>query len=161
MSDVDAGGLTATEGDAEARPQIQINAQYVKDLSFENPAAPHSLFEEDPPQADVSVDVGVEGLGEDRYEVELRVTARANRGESRLFIAEVVYAGVFTLMNVDEAAVQPVCLIECPRMLFPFARRVIADVTRDGGFPPLMLDPIDFTALALNAVQEAEASEQA
>jgi len=155
MSDVQAGGEPAAEAGEAQRPQIQINAQYIKDLSFENPSAPQSLFDEEPPQVDVSVDVGAQTFGDDRYEVELRITARANRGEDRLFIAEVIYAGVFTLINVDEAAVRPVCLIECPRMLFPFARRVIADVTRDGGFPPLMLDPIDFTALLINAQEDA------
>lgn len=159
MSDTTIGDdQQAAEAGTGQRPQIQVNAQYVKDLSFENPNAPQSLITSaEAPQIEVTVDVGARGMGEDRYEVELRVTAHAARGAERAFVVEVVYSGVFTLLNVAEDALQAVCLIECPRILFPFARRIIADCTRDGGFPPLLLEPIDFAALYLNS-QQAEAA---
>jgi preprotein translocase subunit SecB len=159
MSDTTTGDeQQASEAAAAQRPQIQVNAQYVKDLSFENPNAPQSLISSaEAPQIEVTVDVGARGLGESRYEVELRVTAHAARGAERAFVVEVVYAGVFTLLNVTEDALQPICLIECPRILFPFARRIIADCTRDGGFPPLLLEPIDFAALYMSS-QQGEAA---
>jgi preprotein translocase subunit SecB len=129
-------------------PRIQINAQYLKDLSFENPNAPQSLVAtQAQPKIQVSVDVGARGMGNNRYEVELRISGKASRDEQTAFVVELQYAGLFTLHNVDADTVKLVCLIECPRLLFPFARRVIADATRDGGFPPLLLEPIDFAAL--------------
>lgn len=130
-------------------PRIQINAQYLKDLSFENPNAPQSLAQQQvgPPQIQVSVDVGARNYGEGRFEVELKISGEAKRDDQTAFMVELVYAGLFTLHNVDEQTTRLVCLIECPRLLFPFARRVIADATRDGGFPPLLLEPIDFAAL--------------
>lgn len=148
MSDTSAGGdgQPGPSGQ-DARPHLQINAQYVKDLSFENPNSPNSLMQNEAPQIEVSVDVGARNLAGNQYEVELRITANANHGEDRAFVCEVLYGGVFTLLNVEEQALQPVCLIECPRLLFPFARRIVADCTRDGGFPPLLLEPIDFAAL--------------
>lgn len=154
MSNSDDGGAADAEEqiDPAQAPQVQINAQYVKDLSFENPNAPQSLMTQaQSPQIQVSVDVGAQALGEDRYEVELRITANAERGEVKMFVVEVLYGGVFTLVNVEADDVKPVCLIECPRLLFPFARRVVADATRDGGFPPLLLEPIDFGAMYLNS----------
>ena len=139
---------TPQPGADDKAPRLQINAQYVKDFSFENPNAPASLGQQGgQPQIQVGVDVGARGYGEGRYEVELKITANAKREDKVAFVCELVYAGLFTLHNVDEPQTRMVCLIECPRMLFPFARRVIADATRDGGFPPLLLDPIDFAAL--------------
>jgi preprotein translocase subunit SecB len=162
MSDTTTGGAPAGGQPGPGnRPQIQINAQYVKDLSFENPQAPHSLMRGEAPQIEVSVDVGARNLAENQYEVELRITANAQHGEDRAFVTEVLYGGVFTLLNVEEQALQPVCLIECPRLLFPFARRIIADATRDGGFPPLLLEPIDFAALFINSQQQAAAEQAA
>jgi len=148
----DAAALDATQN----APHVKVHAQYVKDLSFENPGAPHSLSNQGTaPNIEVSVDVGARGLGPDQYEVELRITAQAAHEEKKAFVVEVQYAGVFSLHNVDEADLKPVCLIECPRLLFPFARRVVADATRDGGFPPLLLDPIDFAQLYLQSVENA------
>lgn len=154
MSNTEDGGAAenAAQIDPATAPQVQINAQYVKDLSFENPNAPQSLMTQaQSPQIQVSVDVGAHPLGENRFEVELRITANADRGEDRMFLVEVLYGGVFTLVNVDPDDVKPVCLVECPRLIFPFARRVVADATRDGGFPPLLLEPIDFGAMYLNS----------
>ena len=142
-------------------PHIAVNAQYVKDLSFENPNAPQSLLAGgEAPKIEVSVDVQARALGENRYEVELRITASATRQGVRAFVAEVQYAGLFTLLNFDNDTLRAICLIECPRLLFPFARRIIADVTRDGGFPPLMLEPIDFVALYRSQLA-AQANRQA
>lgn len=131
---------------AASAAQIQVLAQYVKDLSFENPAAPLSL-QGQKPALEVSVDVQARGLGVDQYEVLIRIRADAKSANQTVFVCEVSYAGVFMLKNIAQENVQPVLLIECPRQLFPFARRVVADLTRDGGFPPLLLDPIDFMTL--------------
>jgi preprotein translocase subunit SecB len=165
MSDAGAGdgasqGAGAAPQAQAAPPQIQILAQYVKDLSFENPNAPQSLTAaSEAPRIEVSVDVGARGMGQERFEIELRITAKAHRGETRAFVAEVLYAGLFALRNIPQEALQLVCLIECPRLIFPFARRILADATRDGGFPPLLLEPIDFAALYRQ--QEARAQAQA
>lgn len=149
MSDTPAtGNGQASDNQATAVPaaQIQILAQYVKDLSFENPAAPMSL-QGQKPALEVSVDVQARGLGIDQYEVSIRIRADAKSANQTVFVCELTYSGIFMLKNITPENVQPVLLIECPRQLFPFARRVVADTTRDGGFPPLMLDPIDFVAL--------------
>src|SRR5262245_44300425 len=148
MSDTPAGNGNgeALDNQAGAAPQIQVLAQYVKDLSFENPAAPMSLAGQKP-ALEVGVDVQARGLGVDQYEVLLRVRADAKAGTQTTFVCELSYAGVFLLKGIPQENVQPLLLIECPRLLFPFARRVVADTTRDGGFPPLLLDPIDFAAL--------------
>ncbi len=129
-------------------PHLTINAQYIKDLSFENPNAPQTLVQNEVrPQIEVNIDVQGRAVGPNLYEVALRITATARQNETVSFVAELLYGGLFTLLNIPEDQVEPICLIECPRLLFPFARRIIADVTRDGGFPPLLLDPIDFVNL--------------
>jgi len=149
MSDTPANGNGhAQDSQAAAVPasQIQVLAQYVKDLSFENPAAPMSL-QGQKPALEVGVDVQARGLGIDQYEVSIRIRADAKSANQTIFVCELTYAGVFMLKNITQENIQPVLLIECPRQLFPFARRVVADTTRDGGFPPLLLDPIDFMTL--------------
>lgn len=141
-------GNDAAPGQTGGAPGIAINAQYVKDLSFENPNAPQSLVQtQTRPQIEVNVDVQGRGIAQNVYEVALRITATAKQGEAVAFMIELLYAGVFTLQNIPQEQLEPVLLIECPRLLFPFARRVIADATRDGGFPPLMMEPIDFMQL--------------
>ena len=162
MTDTSAGNAGPEAADANQMPQVQINAQYVKDLSFENPNAPQSLLaSQDAPQIEVSVDVGARALGDNRFEVELRITAHAKRAEHQAFVVEVLYAGVFTLLNVPQETLRPVCLIECPRLLFPFARRIVADATRDGGYPPLLLEPIDFARLFMQQEQQAQQAQAA
>jgi len=151
---------TAEASDQNALPQLGLLAQYVRDLSFENPNAPASLSPGRPPQIEVGVDVRAQNVGEDRYEVELRIGATAKHEDKITFVTEVVYAGLFSIRNVPQESLQAVCLIEGPRLLFPFARRVIADVTRDGGFPPLLLDPIDFVALFRQMQAQAQAQPQ-
>ncbi len=132
----------------KARPQIGIRSQYVKDLSFENPAAPDRLAQAKG-APDIAVDVQVEArpLADGAYEVSLKITADARRDKAPVFLLELTYDGVFTFVDVPKEALEPALLVECPRLIFPFARRVVADVTRDGGFPPLLLAPIDFLAL--------------
>ena len=133
---------------AGQQPGLQILTQYVRDLSFENPAAP-ALSPPDGGAPDVSVDANVNArkLTENDFEVGLKFTIQAKFGDQVAFIAELMYCGVFRLINIPENDVRPVLLIEAPRQLFPFARRILADVTRDGGYPPIMLDPIDFLDL--------------
>ncbi|MEQ9641639.1 MAG: protein-export chaperone SecB [Alphaproteobacteria bacterium] len=152
------GAQPAQPGTDPNAPRIQINAQYLKDLSFENPNAPQSLAQQSgPPQIQVSVDVGARNFGDGRYEIELKINGEAKRDDQVAFMVELVYAGLFTLHNVDENTTRLVCLIECPRLLFPFARRVISDATRDGGFPPLLLEPIDFAALYRQQAEKQQA----
>ena len=139
----------ATEA-AEKSPQspsIQINAQYIKDLSFESPRAPMVLQEQAQPAIEVSVDVKAHRLAEKSFEVVLSASADAKTDSGQVFLVELTYAGVFTLDGVNEQQVAPILLVECPRLLFPFARAIIADATRDGGFPPLMIQPVDFARL--------------
>jgi preprotein translocase subunit SecB len=136
-------------------PQVAILTQYVKDLSFENPNAPASLQSTEQPRIDVNVAVNAKRAGDNVFEVELKINARAMAGENLAFVIDLLYVGLFGLQHVPEEALQPFLLIEAPRIIFPFARRIIADSVRDGGFPPLMLDPIDFASLFM-AQQQAQ-----
>jgi preprotein translocase subunit SecB len=147
---------------AQQQPGIHVLGQYIKDLSFENPSAPRSLRTSDkPPTLDVNVNVNARPQSQTEFEIELKLDARAVRGEETLFIVEVTYAGLFQIRNVPPEHVQPLILIECPRLLFPFARQIVADATRQGGFPPLMIDPVDFTALYRRRMAEAQAKQPA
>jgi preprotein translocase subunit SecB len=133
---------------ADITPQAGILAQYVKDLSFENPNAPQSLQMQGQPKIEINVNVNARAGGQDMYEVELNIEATARGADERVaFHVSLVYAGLFRLPGAPQEAVEPFLIVEAPRILFPFARRVIADSVRDGGFPPLMLDPIDFGSM--------------
>jgi preprotein translocase subunit SecB len=129
---------------------IQINAQYIKDFSFENPRAPASLRPQNAqPRIDVNVDVQAAKVSKDEelYEVMLKIIATAKVEEDPLFLADLTYAGLFMLQAPDEAGLHAALLVECPRLLFPFARAIVADATRDGGFPPLLIQPVDFAVM--------------
>ena len=129
-------------------PSVEINAQYVKDLSFENPNATASLVApKEAPQIEIALNLEAKAIQGDAHEVTLQITANAKSGETSLFVAELSYSGLFTLANVPQDQKEMILLIHCPTILFPFARRILADVTRDGGFQPLMLEPIDFAGL--------------
>lgn len=130
-------------------PHIAVNAQYVKDLSFENPAAPSGLNTgKNAPKIDLSLDLNINRLPEDNYfEVELNIQAKATNDETIMFVVDLKYAGIFHLININEEQQQMVLAVHCPAMIFPFARKIIASVTQDGGFQPLMIDPIDFATL--------------
>ena len=148
----------AEQGNGEA-PPIVVNAQYTKDLSFETPTAPgiFSLMQQTAPDMQISVNVNTTEFDQGVHEVVLDLTARCTVGDDVAFILELQYAGLFTL-NVDDEVKSAVLLIECPRLLFPFARNILADVSRDGGFPPVMLGLIDFGAL-YQAELEKQAAE--
>jgi preprotein translocase subunit SecB len=155
MSITEGGGAPQTDAPA-GQPQVFINVQYIKDLSFENPRAPQSLLQNQAqPEVQIGVDVKAQGLGPGLYEVLLTVHADAKTGAERVFLVELVYAAVVTAQNVAEAAMPTVLLVETPRLLFPFARAIIANATRDGGFAPLLLRPIDFAELLRQQAQAA------
>jgi preprotein translocase subunit SecB len=133
---------------APGQQQLVVNAQYIKDLSFENPRAPQSLTQQTmTPAVEINVDVKASSLGAENYEVVLTVNASAKVEAGPLFMLELVYGAVVTVRNVPQPALAPVILVEVPRLMFPFARNIIAEATRDGGFPPLMINPIDFMEL--------------
>ena len=140
------------EGD-NGLPQVGILAQYVKDLSFENPNAPAVFQWQGQPQMDVQVNIGVQGVGQDVHEVVLKLEVEAKGDQGIAYRVECLYAGLFAIRNVPEEQLQPFLLAEAPRILFPFARRVIADAVRDAGFAPLLLDPIDFNGLYIQQLQ--------
>ncbi len=142
-------------------PKISIQAQYVRDMSFENVAVQSGDGRLDAkPDIQVGVNLDAKKRNDDQYEVILKVNATAKSNEAVMFIVELEYAGIFRVENVPEQQLHPVLLIECPRILFPFARRIVADATRDGGYPPLMLDPIDFAELFRRRVAQAQAERQ-
>lgn len=150
MADKDNGaGATAAASAGEAEPgrALTINAQYIKDLSFENPRAPLSLMQQQPPELQVNVDVRAGALGGDRYEVVLVIHARATAKNETLFVVELAYGAAVTLTNIRQEDMPQALLVETPRLLFPFARAIVADATRDGGFPPVFMQPINFSEL--------------
>jgi preprotein translocase subunit SecB len=138
------------------KPHISINAQYIKDLSFENPSAPASLVgSKGHPNVELALDIHVSRLPEDgSFEVALHIDAKAISNDKPLFIVELLYAGIFTLTNIPEEDQKAILAVHCPSMIFPFARKIIADVTQDGGFQPLMIDPIDFGALFQSKMED-------
>ena len=140
-------GGPADTAAANQAPAVVVLAQYIKDLSFENPNAPRSLQQSSQPQINISVNVNANPLTDTDIEVMLRLEGKAEAAGSVMFNFELDYAGVFRVQNVPPDQMQPMILIECPRVLFPFAREIVATAVRNGGFPPLMLDPIDFVAL--------------
>ncbi len=131
-------------------PQLRVIAQYVRDLSFENPNAPQSIAMAvggQGPEVSVNVEVQSRDVGQNTHECVIQLSASAKRDDKPLFIAELVYGGLFSVENIPAESIQPVMLVEAPRTLFPFARRILADMTRDGGFMPLLIDPVDFSVL--------------
>lgn len=143
--------MSATNGGPQpqmAMPQIGVLAQYVKDLSFENPHAPRSLAPSgQQPAINIQINVDAAPMSETDFEVTLRLEGKAEGQGMLLFSFELLFCGVFRIQNVPPDSMQPIVLIECPRLLFPFAREIVATVVRNGGFPPLLLEPIDFVSL--------------
>jgi preprotein translocase subunit SecB len=143
--------------ETQPTPPLVVNIQYVKDLSFEVPGAPAIYTQlRNPPRVDINLDVQARRIqeGQDVFEVVLAIRAEATDASpdaptdgARVFVAELAYGGVFTLTGIPEESVEPILLVECPRLLFPFARNVLSETTREGGFPPVLLQPIDFVAL--------------
>lgn len=148
-------GEPAANG-ADTAPVAGVLSQYVKDFSFENPNAPQVYQSQTAPAIDVQFNIGSGQVGEDVYEVVLKIDVKAQAEDQTAFVVDLSYAGLFAIRNVPQEQMEPFLLGEAPRILFPFARRVIADAVRDGGFPPLMLEPIDFAALYLAQAQQQE-----
>lgn len=142
-------------------PPLSITLQYVKDLSFENPRAPQSFSSLNPPP-EIAVEINVEahGVQPNVFELVLHTRARATRGEDVFFVVELAYAGICVVGNVPQQHVRPLVTIEGPRLLFPFARAIISDCVRDGGFPPLLINPIDFARLYQQNVEQAGQAQQ-
>jgi preprotein translocase subunit SecB len=151
---------TATNGNAQqTKPTLNVLAQYVKDLSFESPGAPNSLRGRDKaPGININVNVSANPLSEKEFDVNLTLNAKATFEAEVLFNVELVYGGVFRIEGFPQEHMLPLLFIECPRLLFPFARQIIAEATRNGGFPPLMLDPIDFAQMFQQKLAEDQAA---
>lgn len=149
MTASDTGaGPTPPGGNAPQQPQFRVLAQYVKDLSFENPNAPSSLIQRPgKPDIQVRVDIASRRLSGDQFETELRFSIEAKQDGEIQFIIDLLFGGLFLVQGVPAENLEPVLVIECPRLLFPYARRVISDATRDGGFMPLNIEPIDFVSI--------------
>jgi preprotein translocase subunit SecB len=148
----DALDISEPNGEDTA-PAVGLIAQYIKDLSFENPNAPAVYQWQGQPQIDVQFNIGANVAGENVHEVILKIDVRASSADKVAFQVELAYAGLFGLRNIPEDQLQGFLLAEGPRLIFPFARRIVADAVRDGGFPPLMLEPIDFHQLYLSQLQ--------
>jgi preprotein translocase subunit SecB len=136
------------ETQAPPAPAMTVLAQFIRDFSFENPRAPNSLRVEARPEVDLGVEMSAKGRSDGLFEVDLKLSVKAATPEGPMFAVELVYGGLFQLGNIPEEMVEPTLLVECPRYLFPFARRIVADASSDGGFsPPFFIDPIDFASL--------------
>ena len=148
----------SNQNGAQQAPTLNVLAQYTKDLSFENPGAPQSLQARDKaPDININVNVNANPLSENDFDVLLSLTAEAKAGDKVLFHAELAFGGVFRIAGFPQEHMLPILFIECPRILFPFARQIIADVTRNGGFPPLLIDPIDFAQMFSQRMAEEQA----
>lgn len=144
---------------ADTRPSLALRAQYVKDLSFENPRAPGSLFGlREPPQMEVSVNLGAQALEENVVEIAMHIAVRAVSEKTTIFLSDLVYAGILELRNIQQDQMDMAIFVQGAQLLFPFARRVISDITRDGGFPGLQLEPMDFYSLYMEQRQQRAAS---
>jgi preprotein translocase subunit SecB len=157
ITNLDLGGSPSGNGE-DTSPAVGIISQYIKDLSVENPNAPQSYQWQDPPQVDIQFNIGSRNLGPDVHEVELKLTLTSKHEGGTAFIVELAYCGLVGMRNLSEEQAHPFLFAETPRILFPFARRIVADAVRDAGYPPLMLEPIDFNGLYAQqiAVREAE-----
>ena len=161
MAEQETGPVTNGSGDNgadgnDSQPQISILAQYVKDLSVENPSAPQVFQWQDQASLDVQFNIQVEKFAEDVHEVILKIDVSARSAQGVHFVVDLSYGGLFGLRNAPEEALAPFMLIEAPRLIFPFARQVVAEAVASAGFPPLLLDPIDFGAAYLAQLQAAQ-----
>lgn len=141
-------------------PHISVNAQYIKDFSFENPGSPGAMTGiNSNPEIDLSLDLNVQRMPEENFfEVEISINAKAKHDGKTLFIVDLKYAGIFNLINIPEDQMQMLLAVHCPSIIFPYARKIIADATQDGGYQPLMIDPIDFGVLYSKKMMEGRPS---
>ena len=153
--------LNSAPNGADNEPAAGLIAQYVKDLSVENPNAPESLQWQDQPQLDVQFNIGSQQVNEEIHEVELKISVSSKTERGTAFLVELSYCGLVGMRNLPDEQIHAFIYAEAPRMLFPFARRVIADAVRDAGYPPLMLEPIDFNGLYIQQLQQRFEEEQA
>ena len=144
---------------ADTQPVAGLLSQYIKDLSVENPKAPESFQWTEQPQVDVQFNIGARKINDEISEIELKVSASAKTSLGAAYIVELAYCGLVGMRNRADEQKHAFTYAEAPRILFPFARRVIADATRDAGFTPLLLDPIDFTAIYLQQLQQQQQGE--
>ena len=155
MAEEEGADASVQQGNGEdTGPQVGIISQYVKDLSFENPNAPAVYQAQGQPKIEISFNIGAGQLNEEIHEVVLRVEVRAQSGDQTAFAVDLLYAGLVGIRNVPDEQVQPFLLAEAPRILFPFARQIVNQVVQDGGFPPLLLEPIDFGALYVQRIAQ-------
>ena len=163
MSMTNGGPPAGSPADAanQAQPSLNVLAQYVKDLSFENPNAPASLAPNQQPQINIQINVGANPLSDTDIEVTLKLEGKAEAPERLLFSFDLEFAGVFRIRNVPQDSLNAIVMIECPRLLFPFAREIIATTVRNGGFPPLLLDPVDFVSLYRQRMAQMQPAAQA
>ena len=156
-----ASQAAAGQANGEA-PSLSVLTQYVKDFSFENPNSPNSLLpKETQPEINININVNANPMSETDFEVILHLEAKAGQGKDMVFNVDLSYAGIFRLVNIPDEAKHPAILIECPRLLFPFARQIVSDATRNGGFPPLMIDPVDFARLYQSRMAQAQQASEA
>ena len=161
MAENNTNGEDRAGAGENKQPQINVLGQYIKDLSFENPSAPRSLRTGVKPSIQINFNVQAQPMGEEMFEVALTLEANATSDDGVIYNMELVYAGGFRLHNLPKEAIQPVLFIECPALLFPFVRRLVGDLTREGGFPPLLLDPIDFASLYRQRLMQNQAAANA
>jgi preprotein translocase subunit SecB len=156
------GEPTPQPQQAPQQPQLNVLGQYVKDFSFENPNAPRSLGQnQTQPGINVGINVALAQLAPTDFEVGLKIEGKAEAAGAVLFAFELTYAGIFRIQNVPQEHLQPLLMIECPRLLFPFAREMISTAVRNGGFAPLLLDPVDFVSLYQQRLAAAQAQQAA
>ncbi len=154
------GEAQSSEADNQG-PRVNVLGQYIKDLSFENPNAPKSFQEPgENPNLQLNFNVGANKLSDDTYEVTLHFEGEAKSDSSGIYQLDLVYAGVFRIQNLPQERLRPFLFIDCPAILFPFVRRLISDLTREGGYPPLLLDPIDFAALYRRNAENQQAESE-
>ncbi|WP_086607297.1 protein-export chaperone SecB [Erythrobacter donghaensis] len=146
---------------ADTMPAVGLITQYVKDLSVENPHAPDSFQWPEPPQIDVQFNIGAEPAGQDVHEVTLKLTLTAASQRGTIYVIDLAYCGLVGMRNVPEDQAHAFLYAEAPRLLFPFARRVVADAVRDAGFPPLLVDPVDFGGIYAQQLAARRAEEAA
>ncbi|HEV2596026.1 MAG TPA: protein-export chaperone SecB [Sphingomicrobium sp.] len=160
MADQEPNAGPNGAGDNSFQPQVSILAQYVKDLSVENPSAPQVYSWQVQPALDVQFNLNVQAAGDNVHEVTLKFDISARSDNGTHFVVDLSYAGLFSIQNVPQEALSPFLLIEAPRLLFPFARQVISEAVSSTGFPPLMLDPIDFASAYMAQLEAAQQQQQ-